>query len=346
MITELNERSRKIFQYIVDAYLTTGAPVGSKIISEQLGLNLSSATIRNVMAELEETGLLCAPHTSAGRMPTQTGLRLYVDGLMEIGDVSKEERKQIEAACSANGHSMKKVMEEAGSLLSGLSAGAGLVFAPKTDKPLHQIQFVQLDLKRVLAVLVMKDGMVENRIIETSNDLPASALVMASNYLNEKIAGKTIEQAHKDIKAEIAENKAMLDKITIDLVEKGLALAPDGELDGHMIIRGQSRLLQDLTALEELEKARALFEALEEKETLSKLLSTTQTAKGVQIYIGTENKVFDHAGWSMILSPYQNKDSKIIGAIGVIGPTRLNYGRIIPIVDYTSKVMTKIMGET
>lgn len=345
MITELNERSRNIFRHIVDAYLETGNPVGSKMLSHTPGLALSPATIRSVMAELEAHGLLYAPHTSAGRLPTQGGLRLYIDGLMEIGNLTQEDRAQIDAACEASRQSAPRLLEKAGNLLSGLSAGAGLVVAPKTDKPLRQIQFVQLDPGRILAVLVMKDGMVENRVIEVDAPLPPASLTSAANYLSDRLAGKTIAEARTQIMREIDENKTQLDRITASLVKRGLALQPDENgPSGHIIIRGQSKLLEDVKALDEIERARALFDALEEQETMAKLLATTQNADGVQIFIGTENSMFEHAGWSMVLSPYKNQDSKIIGAIGVIGPTRLNYGRVIPIVDYTAQVMGKLVS--
>lgn len=344
MITELNERSREIFRHIVDAYLTTGQAIGSRTISEQLAEKLSPASIRNVMADLEAEGLLFSPHVSAGRMPTQIGLRLYIDGLMEIGDLSEEERNHIDAQCQPIGQSVTQVLEKASTMLSGLSAGAGIVIAPKTNKPLQQIQFVQLGENRVLAVLVMQDGMVENRILDMEGDISAPSLVSAGNYLNEHLKGKTFAQARKKIANEIKNHRTQLDWITEQLVQKGLALEPQGDAGGHIIIRGQSRLLQDVTAIEDLEKARHLFAALEEQETMEKLLASTQDAEGIQIFIGAENRMFEHSGWSMIISPYKTEESRIIGAIGVIGPTCLNYGRIIPIVDYTSKIVARMVG--
>ena len=344
MFSELNERSQAILRYIVDAYMDTGEPVGSGTISEKLGLNLSPATIRNVMSYLEAEGLLLSPHTSAGRIPSQRGLRLYVDGLMEIGDLSKEERQQIEAQCRASGHSMNHMMEQATSMLSGLSSAAGLVVAPKTDKPVKQIQFVQLERRRVLIILVTQDGLVENRIMETENDVSESALVAASNYLNDRLAGKTMSQARNLIETEIAEKKAQIDTITADLVKRGIALTPSNMFDGHIVIRGQSKLLDDVKALEDLEQARHLLASLEEQETIAHLLDAAQQADGVQIYIGTESKMFENSGWSMMISPYKTPENQIIGAIGVIGPMRLNYSRIIPILDYTSKIMTKLIS--
>ncbi|MGZ9097238.1 MAG: heat-inducible transcriptional repressor HrcA [Micavibrio sp.] len=344
MIPELNERSRQIFRFIVDSYLTGGDPVGSRTISQQLGLNLSAATIRNVMADLEDSGLLYAPHISAGRLPTPQGLRLYIDGLMEIGNLAEEDRHTIESQCTTSGQSMTQMMERAGSLLAGLSAGAGIVIAPKTEKPVKQIQFVKLDEGRVLIVLVMQDGMIENRVMNVSSDIPASALVAASNYLNDRLTGRTVIEVRQQIMQEIQDNRTQLDAISSSLVKQGLAVPPNHAPEGHIIIRGQSSLLQDVKALEDLERARLLFAALEEQETIARLLDATEDADGIQIFIGTESRTFQHAGWSMVMSPYRTGEGQLIGAIGVIGPTRLNYGRIIPIVDYTSKVMGKLLG--
>lgn len=344
MLHELNERSESILRYIVDAYMATGEPVGSRIISEQLGLNLSPATIRNAMAELESIGLLSSPHTSAGRLPTQAGLRLYVDGLMQIGDLSEEDRAQINAHCQTSGQSMAQVMESATSMLSGLSSAAGLVIAPKTNKPVKQIQFIQLDVRRILVVMVMQDGLVENRVMEVAQPVPQYALQMASNYINDRLANHTLGDAQKIITGEITSRRAQIDKITAELVQKGIALDPKEKIDSHIVIRGQSRLLDDVKAMEDLEHARQLLCALEDQETISKLLNAAQSADGVQIFIGSENRMFDHSGWSMVISPYKSQENQIIGAIGVIGPVRLNYSRIIPLLDYTSKLMERIIN--
>ncbi|HEY8189879.1 MAG TPA: heat-inducible transcriptional repressor HrcA [Micavibrio sp.] len=342
MVPELNDRSREIFRFIVDAYLTGGDPVGSRTIAQRLGLDLSAATIRNVMADLESAGLLYAPHVSAGRLPTQQGLRLYIDGLMEIGHLTEDDRQKIESQCLASGQSVTRMLERAGTLLAGLSSGAGVVIAPKTDKPVRHIQFVQLDEGRVLVVLVMQDGMVENRVMNVSNDIPPSALIAASNYLNDRLAGRSMAEARLQITQDIKDKRAQLDSITAYLVEQGLALPTAQE--GYIIIRGQSRLLEDVRAIEDLERARHLFAALEEQETVARLLDATQNAEGIQIFIGTESHTFQHAGWSMVMSSCRTGEGQMIGAIGVIGPTRINYGRIIPIVDYTSKIMGKLLG--
>ncbi len=344
MITELNERSQAVLRFVVDSYMENGEPTGSRTLSQMPGLNLSPASIRNVMADMEAEGLLYAPHVSAGRLPTQKGMRLYIDGLMEVGNITEEERRIIDSQCHVAGHSMEQISDRASTMLSGLSEAAGLVIAPKTNKPLRHVHFVQLDHNRVLVVLVMQDNMVENRVMEVSGDLSDSVLESAANYLNARLAGKTLLEARESINKEIADNQAQLDSITTDLVKRGLALSPPDGTGGHIIIRGQSKLLDDIKAVEDLENARRLLSTLEDQETMSRLLESTQNAEGIQIYIGTENQTFEHSGWSMIISPYKTAENRIIGAIGVIGPTRLNYGRIIPVVDYTAKVMSRLTG--
>ncbi len=342
MIIELNERTRDIFRLIIDSYLQTGEPVGSKTLAGMMDVGLSSATIRNVMANLESLGLLYSPHTSAGRMPTQVGLRLYVDGLMEVGSIPKHEREQIESECSAAGYSHKDIYDKASYILSGLSQCAGLVVAPKVDMALKTLQFVLLEPGRVLVVLVMRDGLVENRIMEVPRTMTESDLVQAANYLNSMIQNKTINEAQRDIINEIKARKNQLNSIVETLVEKGLAVTPTGSDIGHIVIRGQSHLLGDVRAIEDLEKARELMAMLEDQNIAVDLLNAAGEAEGVQVFIGSENKMFSSTEWSIVLSPYK-VNNEIVGAIGVIGPTRINYGRIVPIVDYTSKVMQKLL---
>ena len=309
-----------------------------------MGMALSSATIRNVMADLEETGLLYAPHTSAGRLPTDAGLRLFVNGLLEIGGVSEEERRNIESQCKAAGRSLSQVLEEATELLSGLSHCAGLVVAPKTESPLKHVEFVSLGSNRALVVLVTEDGLVENRVIEVPLGLPPAALVSAGNYLNNRLIGRTIEEAKADIAEEIASNKAQLDELTSKLVAAGLASWAGGGEGSALIVRGQANLLEDVTALTDLERLRTLFEMLETRETMLRLLDASKQGEGVQIFIGAESHLFGVTGCSVVIAPYHNSREQIVGAIGVIGPTRLNYARIIPMVDYTAKVIGRLIG--
>jgi heat-inducible transcriptional repressor len=346
-VSDLNDRSREIFRHIVEAYVETGEPIGSRTLSRKLGLSLSPATIRNVMADLEDAGLLAAPHTSAGRIPTEIGMRLFVHGLLEVGSLSLQERQEIDSQCSAIGRSMSQVLEEAIGALSGLSRCAGLVMAPKFEAPLKHIEFVNLAPGRALVVIVTEDGAVENRIIDVPVGILPASLTMAGNYLNARLVGRTLDEAKRFIAEEIADQRAQLDQLTSRLVEAGLAVwsgQASGNKDGALIVRGQSNLLGDITALEDLERIRALFQALEAKEGMVRLLDATNSADGVQIYIGAENELFSLAGCSVIIAPYSNSREQVVGAIGVIGPTRINYARIIPMVDYTAKVIGRLIG--
>jgi len=344
MITELNERSRDILRRIVDSYVETGDPVGSRTISKQLGQALSPATIRNVMADLEDAGLLYAPHTSAGRLPTEAGLRMFVDGLMEVGNVDEMEREKLEAHAAASGKSVEGLLQEVTGTLSGLTHCAGLVTAPKTEIPLKHIEFVALSPGRALVVLVTENGIVENRIIEVPATLAPSALVEATNYLGAKLVGRTLAEAHDLIQQELGKQKQELDILTRKVVEAGLATWSGTEADGALIVRGQMHLLEDVTAVGDLERIRTLFQALETRESLAMLLETTEQAEGVQIFIGSDSHLFNLSGCSMVVSPFKNGKEKVIGAIGVVGPTRINYSRIIPMVDFTAKLVGRMIG--
>ncbi len=343
-ISDLSERSREVFRLIVDGYVQTGEPIGSRTLSRLLGQSLSPATIRNVMADLEEAGLLYAPHTSAGRLPTEAGLRLFVHGLLEIGNLAEDERHNIESLCAARGQSLAQALEEATTALSGLSHCAGVVVVPKYERPLKHIEFVHLGPGRALVVLVTEDGLVENRVIEVPLGLPPSTLVSAGNFLNSRLIGRTIEEARGEIDQEIGSHKAQLDELTSRVVSSGLACWAGGDGASALIVRGQANLLEDVTALADLERLRSLFEMLETKETVLRLLDASKKAEGVQIFIGAESHLFGVAGCSLIIAPYQNSRERIIGAIGVIGPTRINYARIIPMVDYTAKVIGRLIG--
>lgn len=344
MIQELNARSRDIFKSLVDAYMETGEPVGSRTLARRMGLQLSPATIRNTMADLELAGLLYAPHISAGRVPTDAGLRLFVDGLLEVGDLSDTDRRRLEAECAAHGRSLSDVLSEATNSLSGLSACAGLVVAPKTERPLRHLEFVPLGADRALVVLVTQDGLVENRVLELPPGIPAGTLAMAGNYLTARLAGRTIEEARSGIAAELDESRAQLDSLTRKVVEAGLASWTGRPEAPQLILRGTSKLLDDVTAIADLERIRALFDALETRETMMRLLDATRSADGTRIFIGAENALFGHTGCTVVISPYLDSQNAIVGAIGVIGPTRMNYARIIPMVDYTAKLVGRLMG--
>ena len=344
LISELNERSREIFRVIVEAYVETGEPVGSRTLVRRLGTPLSPATIRNVMADLQEAGLLFAPHTSAGRLPTEAGLRLFVDGLLEVGSLSREERESIDSQCTTQGKSVEDAVAQAIEALAGLSRCAGIVVAPRSERALKHIEFVHLGPGRALAVMITESGLVENRIVEVPLGITPSALMEAGNYLSARLAGRTLDEARAGIKREIAEHRVQLDEVTARVVEAGLATWSGGDANAALIVRGQARLLEDVTAVSELERIRALFDMLETKDTLLRVLDLTEKAQGVQIFIGSENSLFGLTGCSMIVAPFSNGREKIVGALGVIGPTRINYARIIPMVDYTSKVISRLMG--
>jgi len=344
LITELNDRSREIFRMVVDAYVETGDPVGSRTLSRRGGLDLSPATIRNVLADLEEAGLLFSPHTSAGRLPTEAGLKLFVSGLLEVGRLTEDERHNIDGRLAGSGKSFSQALEEATSTLSGLSRCAGLVVAPKTEARLKHIEFVPLSSTRALVVMVTEDGLVENRLIHVPIGTPAANLIAATNYLNSRLVGSTIEEAREAILAEIDSRRAQLDEITARVVEAGLASWSDNGEEGVLIVKGQAQLLNDVTALADLERLRTLFDVLETREAMVRLLDAARDGEGVQIYIGADNPLFGVSGCSMIVAPYGNAREQVLGAIGVIGPTRLNYARIIPLVDYTAKVIGRLLG--
>jgi len=347
MISELNERSREIFREIVDSYLKTGDPVGSRTLSRRPGIDASPATIRNVMADLEDLGLLFAPHTSAGRLPTEAGMRLFIDGFLEVGNLPQWERERIEEQCAGTAHSVDSLLADVTATLSGLSGCASIVFAPKSERPLKHIEFVNLNPGRALVVLVTETGVVENRILSLPEDVPASTLVQATNFLSARLVGRTIDQAYDEIMAELEDHRARLDELTRKVVESGLATWAGGvgsESDGSLIVRGQSNLLEDVSGTADLEQIRGLFETLETKEQMLKLLSLADTAEGVQIFIGADNDLFNVAGCSMIVESFKDSDERVIGAIGIIGPTRMNYARIIPMVDYTAKLIGRVIG--
>ena len=345
-LAKLDERSREIFRQIVESYLATGEPVGSRNLSKILPMTLSPASVRNVMQDLEEAGLIFAPHTSAGRLPTETGLRFFVDALMQFGDLAADERNAIEAqvAASARDHSFESVLADATQLLSGMSRGAGVVLTSKSNVRLKHIEFVRIEPERALVVLVSEDGQVENRLVPIPAGLPPSALVEASNFLNAHIRGRTLAEARTEMQKSLEQAHNELDGLTQKLVEAGLASWSGGEpSDRKLIVRGQANLLGDLRAMEDLERIRLLFDDLESKRELVDLLGRAETAEGVRIFIGSENKLFSLSGSSMVVAPYRDAERRIVGVLGVIGPTRLNYARIVPMVDYTAKVLSRLI---
>jgi heat-inducible transcriptional repressor len=345
-LRQLNERSREIFKRIVETYLETGEPVGSRNLSRALPMTLSPASVRNVMSDLEALGLIYAPHTSAGRLPTQPGLRLFVDGLLEIGDITEAERRQIEAHMTTSGRhrGIEDFLSEAGEMLSGLSRCAGVVLAEKQQaKGLRHVEFVSLGQGQALAVLVGEDGDVENRIVNLPEGLPLSSLNEATNYINARIGGLTLTEARARIESEIDDRRAQLDELTARVVTDGLATW-SGEPDDRqsLIVCGRAHLLEDVKVMEDLERVRLLFEDLDAKKDLIQLLGLAERAEGVRIFIGSENKLFSLSGSALIVSPFEDSEQRIVGVLGVIGPTRLNYARIIPMVDYTARLLGRL----
>lgn len=342
-LAELDARSRDIFRELVEAYLDTGEPVGSRTLSKRSALNLSPASIRNTLADLASAGLLSAPHTSAGRMPTHAGLRLFVDGLLQIGDLDSDDRKEIDDRVAAVGRRTEDVLSEASALLSGLAGGAGLVAATASEAALRHVEFVALSPGEVLAVLVSENGSVENRLMRAPVGMPPAALIEAGNFLSARLRGRTLAQALSEIQIEITERRAQLDEAASELVRQGVA-DWTGPETRQLIVRGQARLLESVQAVEDIERIRMLFDDIERKEGLLALLDEARAGQGVRLFIGSENPLFSLSGSSVIVSPYRNSDNRIIGAIGVIGPTRLNYARVIPLVDYTAQVVGRLLG--
>ncbi|HYP11011.1 MAG TPA: heat-inducible transcriptional repressor HrcA [Xanthobacteraceae bacterium] len=346
-LAQLNERSREIFRRIVESYLATGEPVGSRNLSRILPMTLSPASVRNVMSDLEQLGLVYAPHTSAGRLPTEIGLRFFVDALMQIGDLNDADRKAIEAQVAASGQakSVEGVLTEASGLLSGLSRAAGVVLTAKSNPRLKHIEFVRLEPERAMVVLVGEDGQVENRILNIPIGLPTSALIEATNFLNTRIRGHTLLEVKAEVERTLKESETQLDQLTQKIVAEGLASWSGGENEERkLIVRGQAHLLEDLKALADLERVRLLFDDLETRREVIDLLGRAEQAEGVRVFIGSENKLFSLSGSSTIVAPYHNASGQIVGVLGVIGPTRLNYARIVPMVDYTAKIVSKLLG--
>ncbi|MFG5384195.1 heat-inducible transcriptional repressor HrcA [Yoonia sp. R2-816] len=343
-IEEMNERSREVFRRVVEGYLASGAPVGSRTLTRDFSEKVSAATIRNTMQDLEYLGLLDSPHVSAGRIPTQLGLRMFVDGLLEVGDLDGEDRQKIDDTVGANDHDVTTVLDHVGEALSGVTQGASLVLTPKHEAAIKHIEFVSLSRERALVVLVFADGHVENRIFTPPPGQTPSSMREAANFLNAIAEGHTLSELGQVIAREIAARRQEIDSVAADLVENGFALwENEGEATERLIVRGRGNLLSDNEA--DLERIRTLFDDLERKRDIAQFLDLAEEGDGVRIFIGSENKLFSLSGSSLVVSPYMNADRKIIGAVGVIGPTRLNYGRIVPIVNYTAQLVGKIIAD-
>jgi len=342
-ILEMSDRARSVFRVVVESYLRSGTPIGSRTIAQLSGLSLSSASIRTVMQDLEEAGLLAAPHVSAGRMPTETGLRLFVDGMMQTDEPSDAERAAIERGVGQGGP-IEEALVAASAVLSGLSACAGLVLVPKQEPVLRQFGFVPLTHDQALAVLVGADGSVENRVVALPAGTSPSALIEAANYISTRLAGLTLSEAQARLGAEIGLGRAQLDRVSHDLVERGLAIwSVDGAARPVLIVRGQANLLDQSTA-DDLDRVRQLLDELEGKEEISRLLDGARNGSATKIFIGSENKLFALSGSSIIAAPYRAREGRVVGVVGVIGPTRLNYARVVPMVDFTAHALSRLMA--
>jgi len=350
MLQELNDRSREVFRRIVESYLQTGEPVGSRTLTRTLSEKVSAATVRNVMQDLEYLGLLDSPHISAGRVPTQSGLRMFVDGLLEVQDLGEADREAIDATRGANTADATDLFDRVGAALSTVTQGASLVLTPKHEAPIKHIEFVSLAPDRALVVLVFADGHVENRLFQPPPGQTPSAIREAANFLNSMIEGRTVSELRQLMATEIATRRQEIDVLAHDLVARGLAVWSEEPADdlsgaGRLIVRGRANLLEASTDAGDLDRIRHLFDDLERKRDIAEFLELTEDGEGVRIFIGSENKLFSLSGSSLVVSPYMNADRKIVGAVGVIGPTRLNYGRIVPIVDYTAQLVGNLLSD-
>jgi|TARA_B100000161_G_scaffold60518_1_gene40180 heat-inducible transcriptional repressor len=346
ILDEMNNRSREVFRRVVEGYLSDGEPVGSRTLSRDFSEDISAATIRNVMQDLEFLGLLGSPHTSAGRIPTQLGLRMFVDGILEVSEVDKNDRKKIDKIVSDETNQVENILDDISTTLSGVTQGASLVLTPKREAPIKHVEFLPLSANQALVVLVFADGHVENRLFKPPPGQTPSSMKEAANFLNAIMEGNTLSEAKKLIKNEIDYRRQELDTLARDLVQSGLALWEDTE-ERHerLIVKGRSNLLSESAQQEDLDRIKNLFDDLERKRDIADFLELTEKGEGVRIFIGSENKLFSLTGSSLVVSPYMNSDRKIIGAVGVIGPTRLNYGRIVPVVDYTAQLVGKMISD-
>ncbi len=346
LLAEMNDRSREVFRRVVEGYLSSGDPVGSRTLTRSMSEKVSAATIRNTMQDLEYLGLLDSPHVSAGRIPTQLGLRMFVDGLLEVGMVSDEDRERMDSTLGVNDNDIGTLLDHVGLALSGITRSASLVLTPKHEAPIRHIEFVALSPDRALVVLVFADGTVENRLFSPPTGQTPSSMREAANFLNALAEGKTLSELRQTMAKDIAARRQEIDSLARELVESGLAIWEDaGERSERLIVRGRANLVEAATEAVDLERVRSLFDDLERKRDIAEFLELTDEGEGVRIFIGSENKLFSLSGSSLVVSPYMNADRKIIGAVGVIGPTRLNYGRIVPIVDYTAQLVGRLLSD-
>jgi len=346
LLNNMNERSREIFRRLVEGYLESGGPVGSRTLTRTLNEKVSAATVRNVMQDLEFLGLLDSPHISAGRVPTQLGLRMFVDGFLEVDQLSKEDQLKLDQTVDRSSQDVSSVLDRVGSTLSALTHGASLVLTPKQEQPIKHIEFVSLSPDRALVVLVYSNGDVENRLFTPPVGQTPSAMREAANFLNAVLEGRTLSELLSTIQHDVDLRRQEIDSLAQELVTQGLAVwQTQGDDNERLIVRGRGNLLESEAHEEDLERIRNLFDDLERKRDIAEFLELTEQGDGVRIFIGSENKLFSLTGSSLVVSPYMNSERKIVGAIGVIGPTRLNYGRIVPLVDYTAQLVGKLISD-
>lgn len=341
---ELSDKSKKIFKSVIESYLDTGEPIGSETLSKKLGIEISSSGIRTILANLQKAGLLFAPHISSGRLPTDKGMRFFVDGLLEFGRLTKNECETIKSQCQSKGSSFEDILNKASQTLSGLSNCAGLVMAPKFQSKIKHIEFIRLNASKVMSIIANENGLVENRILNSNNNYNDNTLKQVSNFLNSKFKGKTLNEIKNTIIKELENTRSELNIISKKLVQEGIIeLVPNNEIP-YIFLHGQSSLLEDDLVAKDLDQLRKLFDEIENKSNFLNILESTHQGRGVQIFIGSENFLFNHSGLSMVIAPYKNNEQKIIGAIGVVGSMRINYARIVPLVDYTSKIIGRILS--
>ncbi len=346
ILSDMTDRSREVFRRVVEGYLANGDPVGSRMLTRSMTEKVSAATIRNVMQDLEFLGLLGSPHISAGRVPTQLGLRMFVDGILEVGTVAAEDREKIDATTGGNEPDVTALLDRVGAALSGLTQGASLVLTPKHEAAIRHIEFVSLGADRALVVLVFADGHVENRVFTPPPGQTPSSMREAANFLNALVEGRTLSDLRTTVGRDIALRRQEIDELARGLVDQGLALWENaGEQSERLIVRGRSNLIDEGAEGAEVDRIRTLFDDLERKRDIAEFLDLTEAGEGVKIFIGSENKLFSLSGSSLVVSPYMNADRRIIGAVGVIGPTRLNYARVVPIVNYTAQLVGRLVSE-
>ena len=343
---DLDDKKKIVLNQIIDSYLIDGAPVGSKTLSNKSEEMASSSSLRNIMSQLEVMGLIYSPHVSSGRLPTEKGLRLYVDNLLAFQTIYNEnDNLFLKDLNNAGQRGPKELLSEASASLSGMSSHAGIVVVPKTEKDLKHIEFVRLSKEKALVVLIDSIGSVENRIITIDEGTPDMTFEMAGNYLNSKINGQNIDELRTKINLDIKKRKNEIDSLAAGLISKGLAIWANDHSDSSLIIHGHDKLLDDVQAIEDLEKIKSLFSTLGNQELSIQLLEDIASASGVKIFIGSENRLFEGTGCSLIIAPIQTYEQKVFGALGVIGPKRMNYSKIISMVDYTSQIVSKLLND-